>query len=154
MEGQNDFSHAGQNYYKEGGNTFLRNDEIPGGQMQLHPDTAAALDAQRIELAGGDYDRQEYLRRREEWHNTPDTPNAGPELEHTPPRHDYWEQKKDIAEIRGLREVEDYLTPLVPFGAAMGTGGLGLAAVAGAIAGYVAPKLGANFKNLQPHIDL
>lgn len=34
--------------------------------MQLHPDASAALDAQRIELAGGDYDRQEYLQRREE----------------------------------------------------------------------------------------
>jgi len=82
--GQDEFSFGGHIYEKSGGSTFLKHDEIPGGAVEVHPNAAAEIDAKRLDDATKDYKRQEYLRKRDEWHNTPDTPEA-PEMYH---RHD------------------------------------------------------------------
>ncbi|MFP5220978.1 MAG: hypothetical protein ACLGSA_01675 [Acidobacteriota bacterium] len=82
--GQDEFSFGGHIYEKSGGSTFLQTDQVPSGAVEVHPNAAAELDAKRLDDATKDYKRQEYLRKRDEWHNTPDTP-GGMELEH---RHD------------------------------------------------------------------
>jgi len=163
LEGRNEFSHEGQSYFKSGGNTYLRHDDLSGGMAQLHPDAAARLDAARIEDAGRDYDRQEYLRRREEWHDTPDTPNAGWEFGHSPRAHDPDNTPEREERIVGKAV---WMANAVPSAASYATGayelsgGL-LAKFAKSSAINTAINKGANsglfgthpFSDLQPHID-
>jgi len=66
--------------------------------VKVHPNAAAEIDAKRLDDATKDYKRQEYLRKRDEWHNTPDTPEA-PEMYHrhdAPPPDPFLKDKVDI----------------------------------------------------------
>lgn len=163
--GQDEFSFGGHIYEKSGGSTFLKHDEIPGGAVEVHPNAAAEIDAKRLDDATMDYKRQEYLRKRDEWHNTPDTP-GGMELEHSPRSHD-----PDNTPEREERIVGDakYLSKLVPAAASFATGGFALALPV-AIANHLIPPVinsalnaagsakpfgnAPAFSHLQPHIDI
>ncbi|GFK96001.1 hypothetical protein NNJEOMEG_03875 [Fundidesulfovibrio magnetotacticus] len=83
--GQDDFSFGGHIYHKSEGETYREYGEIPEATVRIAPDEAARINAQRLESDVSNQKRQAYLKKREEWHNTPDTPSMGPEFDH---RHD------------------------------------------------------------------
>jgi len=162
---KDEFSYGGNSYYKQDGKTYLRHDDLPGGSVEVHPDIAAKIEAAKIEGAARDYSRQEYLRKRQEWHDTPDTPNAGIEIEYSPRSHDPdngVEREKRIFGDNGR-----LISSLVPAVASFATGAYGIqlpvklatygvSSVLNSTINSLAntsPHGSHPFSNLQPHID-